>query len=210
MNNSIEGLNWRYAVKKYDATKKLTDEQRTLIEEALRLAPSSFGFQGWKFVHVTDPATREELKKAAYGQTQLTDASDLYVLCSFEDLSSEHLDKFAAETAKGQGVPVESLAGARGYWTQAVQGKSPAERTEWLARQVYIALGVAIAVAAENRIDVNPMEGFSNADFDRILGLTAQGLKSRVLLAAGVRSAEDATQKFPRVRFSKEEVFIQK
>src|SRR5258706_27542 len=72
-------LNWRYAVKQYDRTRKIPDKDWETLEEALTLAPSSFGLQPYKFIVITDEATREKLKPAAYGQTPITDASHLLV-----------------------------------------------------------------------------------------------------------------------------------
>ena len=91
-----------------------------------------------------------------------------------------------------------------------VTRKTPEQLEAWLSRQVYIPLGVALTVAAHHRIDASPMEGFDNAKFDTILGLGALGLKSRALLGLGFRGTEDATQGYAKVRFTKEEVFIER
>ena len=71
-NVILEGLNWRYATKTYDPSKKIPAADWATIEEAISLAPSSFGIQPFKFVIITDPATREKLKPAAYGQTPIS------------------------------------------------------------------------------------------------------------------------------------------
>jgi len=54
-------LNWRYAVKQYDPAKKISDTDWETLEEALSLAPSSFGLQPYKFIVITDEAIREKL-----------------------------------------------------------------------------------------------------------------------------------------------------
>ena len=210
MQKTIEHLNWRYATKKYDPTKKLTEEQRSLIMDALRLAPSSFGLQPWKFIHVTSPEIREKLRAAAYGQSQVTDASDLFVLSSLTKIDEAHIDAYLSNIAETRGMPVEALGEFRKMLVGSVQNRSEEAVTEWSARQVYIALGVALAVAAENEIDASPMEGFDPKQFDEILGLGALGLQSRVILAVGFRSGEDASQHEKKARFSTENVFIQK
>ncbi len=208
--NSIKGLNWRYATKRYDASKKLSAEQVRLIKEALRLAPNSFGLQAWKFVHVTDPETRKALSAVAWNQPQITEASDFFVLASYVSIDEAFVDKFVKSIAETRGVTAESLDGYKKAIMGSIKGRSPEELENWLARQVYIPLGVALTVAAENRIDASPMEGFNPDEFDKILGLDKLGLKSRVLLAVGFRSPEDAVQNYKKVRLGEDEVFLER
>jgi len=207
MSSALDALTWRYATKQYDPTKTLSDEQRHLIMESLRLAPSSFGLQPWVFVHVTDPAVRAQMSAAAYNQSQVTSASDLFVLCSRTSLDEAYVDRFIQSTAAARNVPVESLAGFHKFLLGSVMGRTPEELRAWNASQVYIALGVALTVAAQERIDASPMEGFDKKRVDEILNLPASGLESQLLLAVGFRSDADATQHYPKVRFSAEDVF---
>ena len=79
-NTLIEKLNWRYAVKKFDATKKIKDSDWKTLEETLRLTPSSYGLQPWQFWVVQDPAVREKLKAASWNQSQVVDCSHFVVL----------------------------------------------------------------------------------------------------------------------------------
>ena len=37
MNNFIENQNWRYATKKFDTTKKVSDSDLAILKEAIRL-----------------------------------------------------------------------------------------------------------------------------------------------------------------------------
>jgi nitroreductase len=50
MKKIIEDLNWRYATKKYDPSKKLSEEQVVTIKESLRLTPTAYGLQALKSV----------------------------------------------------------------------------------------------------------------------------------------------------------------
>lgn len=210
MLDVLAQLNWRYATKAYDPTEKLSTDQRKLIMEALRLSPSSLGLQAWKFVHVTDPAIRLKLLPAAYGQKPVTDASDLFVLASRTSIDEAYVDHLLATIAETRGVPVESLAEYKGMCMQPIKTRTPAQLEEWLARQVYIPLGVALTVAAINSIDATPMEGFDAAQFNQILGLKELGLSARVLMPVGFRSKDDKYQHAKKVRFCAEEVFIEK
>ncbi len=77
--NIIQSLNWRYATKSFDSTKKLTDNQLQLLKDAIQLAPSSYGLQPYQIIVVTNQEIREALKAAAYGQPQLTEASHVFI-----------------------------------------------------------------------------------------------------------------------------------
>ena len=58
----LDALRWRYAAKQYDTTRKLDTETLETLKEVIRLAPSSVGLQPWKFVIVTDPEVRKQLR----------------------------------------------------------------------------------------------------------------------------------------------------
>ena len=210
MSQTIENLNWRNATKAYDTNKKLSDEQLEIITEALRLSPSSFGLQPWKFIHVTDKETREKLKASSWNQTPITDASDIFVLCSLKDIDEDYINSFIAESAKAEGKAVEDLKGYKDMMVGSTLSRPKDSLKSWMAKQVYIALGFALEAAAENKIDSTPMEGFDATKYGEILGLDALGLDAQVVLALGFRSADYDSEAHPKVRFPKEKVFIEK
>jgi len=203
----IHHLQWRYATKKFDPAAKIPAAHWTTLEHALRLTPSSFGLQPWKFVIVTNPAVRAELRKAAYNQTQITDASHLVVFTMNKDLGPADVERFIAHIAKVRGVKPEALEGYKQSILASV-GR-PREQVEaWAARQVYIALGNFLTSAALLGIDACPMEGFEPPKFNQILGLDKQGYSAVVLATAGYRAADDPYAKLAKVRFEPEDVIV--
>jgi nitroreductase len=96
----VDDLKWRYACKEFDATKKLTEAQLYDLLEALRLTPSSFGMQPWKFIVVENPELREQLVEASWKQQQVKDASHLLVLCAPLKIDEKFVDDFLNSTAK--------------------------------------------------------------------------------------------------------------
>ena len=72
---------------------------------------------------------------------------------------------------------------------------------EWAKMQAYIALGQFMTSCALLQIDTCPMEGFVVDEFDKLLGLTDQGLTTAVLCPAGYRHADDRYAGLPKVRF---------
>lgn len=213
MSDLLDNLHWRYAVKIYDTEKKLSDEQVNALKEAMRLSPSNSGIQPWKIVHIrNNPELRQQLKAAGYNQAQFDMASDVFVLASYKSMDEAYVRKLVQNAADAAGKPFEELQGFYDYLmgVQKMWSADPKNMEVILSRQVFIALGMALFMAAQLHIDASPMGGFSGPDFDRILGLDQQGLASQVVFAAGYRSPEDQRQFMPKARFSQEEVFIEK
>lgn len=206
MNDYLDNLMWRYATKKFDPQEKLSNADTDLLEEALRLAPSSFGFQLWKFYRIDDPATRAAVKEAGYGQTQITDASHLYALASKVAPTEQDVADFIDAIKAERGATDESLAGYKQALQGAITNKPAAEIAAWTARQVYIALGFLLDAAAQHKIDACPMEGFDAAKTSEIIGATKDGYAVQVLCPVGRRSANDGYAAQKKVRFPKERV----
>jgi len=207
MSKIIDALKWRYATKKYDTAKKLSEEQLAVLKESLRLAPSSYGLQPWHFIVVKNEEVRKKLREAGYDQSAFTDASDLIVLATEKNVDGKLIDAYIKDTASTRGIAEEELAGFRSMLEGAISAKGAEGASEWAARQVYIALGVLLTTASLEGIDATPMEGFDPNAVDQILGLKEQGLTSRVVVALGFRSSEDTYAKAKKVRYTEEKVF---
>lgn len=203
----LDALQWRYATKKYDATKKLSSEQLNFLKEAIRLSASSYGLQGYKVLVIQDPELRAKLQPAAWGQAQITDASVLFVFCIPTNYSSDDVNAFVQHTANERGLDWEALKGYAEFMNTKIFEKTPEEIEIWLSRQVYIALGNLLAAAGSAKIDATPMEGFEPEKFDEILGLKEKNLRSVVLATVGFRHEEDATQHYKKVRKPAEQLF---
>ena len=202
-----EAMNWRSAIKSFDQSKKISQADLDDIFESVRLSPSSYGLQPWKFVVVTDKNIREQLKAAAWNQPQISDAEYLIVLCTRTDLDENYINNFIQTTAKTRNMPVESLNGYKDMLLNPIKNMSKEDLLTWSKKQVYIALGVLLATTAEKRIDSCPMEGFDSTKFDEILKLKEQNLTSTVLCPIGYRSKDDKYSNMKKVRFDKKDVF---
>jgi nitroreductase len=200
-------LRWRYATKKFDATRKISAEDWRTLEEALVLTPSSYGLQPWKFIVITNQATKQKLVPVSWGQQQVADCSHVVVFATKTKLSASDVDRYLEQIAKVRGVPASSLATFRQMMMgDVVEGERSKIVAEWAARQVYIALGNFMTSAALLGVDTCPMEGFEPAKYDEILGLPARGLHTAVVAVAGYRAADDKYASLPKVRFPTTEV----
>ncbi|NJB84412.1 nitroreductase [Lewinella marina] len=203
----IDSLKWRYATKRFDATRQVGTEDLQTLKEATNLAASSFGLQPYRVLVIEDPKVKEQLREASYNQPQLTESSHVFVFAAKRDLTPEYIDSYVDRIAEVRGVARENLDGYAEYMKGSVAGKDLDSVRSWNQRQAYIGLGTLLAAAAELGIDTCPMEGFDVAAYDRILGLEEQGLTATVIAPVGYRSPEDATQEQEKVRFSLDEMF---
>ena len=171
-----EALNWRYAVKRFDATKKISGDDWKVLVDSLKLAPSSYGLQPYKFFVIENTQVREKLRAVSWNQSQVTDASHYVVLAYKEKMDVEHIQKYIDTIVKVRGVAPETLDGYKGMMIEnLVKGPASAKSDSWAARQAYIAMGTLLETAALLRVDACPMEGLDPAAYDKILGLEGSG-----------------------------------
>lgn len=208
MSTFIENQNWRYATKKFDAAKKITTEDLNILKEAIRLSTSSYGLQPYKVIIVENPELRAKIQPVAWGQSQIVEASHLFIFANRTTIEETEVDSFFDNISKTREIPLEALAGFQGFMKGKINELSEDAQNIWNAKQTYLALGNLLNAAAELKIDVTPMEGFTPADVNEILGLNALGLNATLIATVGYRSEEDATQHQKKVRKSNEELFI--
>ena len=204
----LESLNWRYAVKRFDPSKKISDSDFEALEESLRLAPSSYGLQPWKFVVVKSPEVREQLKSVSFNQPQVVEASHYIVMTVKDRLSLEDVDHYIQFVASERGIDASVLAGfKKSIVGDMIEGPRAAMVNYWATHQIYIAMGFVMEAAALLKIDSCPLEGLIPAEYDRILGLEGTGFRTAAAVAFGYRSADCKLQSAKKIRYSKEDVF---
>ncbi len=202
----VSQLQWRYATKAFDPAQQIPADVWSALEDALVLTPSSFGLQPWKFLVITNASLREKLVPHAWGQRQVAEASHFLVLCGRTSMDMPAIDAYLQDMTTKRSLPTGGLDALRGMMVGFAQGMTPEQTNEWIAKQCYIALGNFMTAAALLGVDTCPMEGFLPAEFDAVLNLPAQGLRSIVCCAAGYRSAEDKYAGLPKIRWDKEQV----
>lgn len=207
MNNYIKKLHWRYATKKFNPEKEVSDEDLETLLEAIRLSASSYGLQPYEVIVIKDPEVRAKLKPAAFSQPQITDASYLLVFAYNTNVNQEYVDKFIKSNSEIRNKSEEDFKALKEMIENSVLTFSEDEKEAWAARQAYIALGNLLSAAAHLEIDACPMEGFNPAEFDKLLNLPSKNLKSVALTTLGYRSKDDQLQHEKKVRKSKEELF---
>jgi len=166
MTDIIKEMNWRYATKEFDPTKKVSEDDVNTLLECLRLSPSAFGLQPWEFVVVENQDLKEKLVPLSYNQAQVAQSSHLIILCTPTDFTEANVEGFIDKTAKTQKVSRESLAEFEGQIKQTLGDKNMDDRLGWMDQQLFIALGVLVTAAARLKIDACPMQGFFGPGYD--------------------------------------------
>jgi nitroreductase len=202
----ISQLRWRYATKKFDPAKKIPADLWAKLEQAVVLAPSSYGLQPWKFIVVTSPEVRKQLHPVSYNQPQIIDASHLVVFAAKNPPTPSDVELHVNRTAQVRGLKPEALEASKKMMLGSISRMTEADAFTWATRQCYIALGVFLSSAALFGVDACPMEGFSNGGYDEILGLKAKGLSAVVITTAGYRAADDPAAALTKSRFDVNDV----
>lgn len=185
----IERLQWRYATKKMDPTKKVPKEKVERILEAVRLAPTSSGLQPFEVIVVTNAQLREKIQAIANGQTQIGDGSHLLVFAAWDDYTAERIDAVFDHTNAERGGKNEGWEAYRQMLLARYPQRGAEVNFQHAARQAYIGLGVALVAAAFEEVDSTPMEGFDADALDALLNLRARGLRSVAIMPLGYRDA---------------------
>ena len=204
----IENLNWRYATKKFDASKKIANKDLEILKEAVRLSASSYGLQPYQVVLVENEDLREQIKAAAWNQAQITEASDVLIFANITNVGAKEISDYIENMAAIREIPTTNLTGFENMMNKVMTAFSSEEKEVWSAKQTYIALGTLLSAAADLKIDATPMEGFDRNAVDNILQLTEKGLSATLIVTLGYRHDADTTQHLRKVRKPNEELFI--
>jgi nitroreductase / dihydropteridine reductase len=190
MSELLSKLQWRYATKKMDPTRVVPQEKVDRIVEAARLAPTSSGLQPFEILVVSNAAVRAQIQPKAYNQAQVTEGSHLLVFAAWNNYTTERINTYFDFTNAERGGTNEGWENYRQMLLKTYPPRDAQVNFEHAARQAYIALGAALIAAAFEEVDATPMEGFDPQAVDEILGLSARGLRSVVIVPLGYRATE--------------------
>ena len=109
MTKIIDSLNWRYATKSFDTSKKVCEEDLEEIIEAFRLSASSFWLEPWKLIVIQNEDLKNELMNNSYGQKQVWEASHLLVFTRQTQIDDEYINLFLDNNSKITGNSRENL-----------------------------------------------------------------------------------------------------
>lgn len=200
----LENLDWRYATKKFDTTKTISDTDLDNILNAIHKSPASVGLQAYHVYIVTSQEKKDKIQAVSWNQAQIGTSSHLLVFAARSDLIEAKEAHFTALSGGDAHIRTQ-LSGYEGMVNGLITGLEASNSgLAWAAKQAYIALGFALAAAAELQIDSCAMEGFDSGAVGEILGFPASQT-AVVMLPIGYRAPDESPR--PKFRMPKEKLF---
>lgn len=197
----INQLNRRYATQTFDVNKKLSQKQLETLIESIRLAPSSFWIQPWKFFIVEKQTIKETLVEHSSGQEKVAQCSHLFVFARPSSIDQDLLDTYLDDLTIKQNKTREQVKWYENAIKNSILQMSDADKVIRANKQIYIALGFLLETAALLEIDAWPMEWFDPQGYDTVLNLPKQWYKSVVVCPVWFRSPDDKSQHRKKIRF---------
>jgi len=198
--NIIDSLQWRYATKKFDVSKKIPQDKLEVIARAFNLTATSYGLQPVRLMIVSDKKLQEELVTHAMGQRQVVEASHVLVFCIEKNVKSPYVHEYFDNVKNTRDTPEKTLAPFRNMLADKFDSQTIEETRNWAVNQAYLAMGNLMTVCALEGIDACPMEGFEPKGFDEKLNLDALAVSSVLIMPIGYRAEDDMFSKFEKVR----------
>ncbi|WP_340074180.1 NAD(P)H-dependent oxidoreductase [Leptobacterium sp. I13] len=205
----IKQLKWRYATKKFDADKPLSEAKLAVVKEAFNLTATSYGLQPIKLIIINDKTLQEKLVEYSWNQQQIADASHVLVFCIESKINESYIKEYFKRVKTIRETPEEILNPFKDNLIQHFSSKSTEDVKDWATRQAYLAMGNLLTICATEGIDACPMEGFVPEKYDAILSLASKGLESVLVMPIGYRASDDIFSNFKKVRKAISEVIIE-
>ncbi len=199
-NDTIQQLEWRYAVKKFDGNKTLDPQKIARLKQAFNLTATSYGLQPIKLLVVQNRQLQQAMVEHAYGQQQVAQASHVLVLCIENTIDDGYIASYFEQVKRVRGTSEEILDPFKDSLVDSFSKKDVDEIKQWATNQAYLALGNLLTICALEEIDSCPMEGFVPEAFDELLSLKEKGLTSVLVMPVGYRAEDDMFADFKKVR----------
>ena len=207
--NSIENLEWRYAVKKFDDQKFLEETQISTLKKAFNLTATSYGLQPLKLIVVSNPEVIKDLVPLSFNQGQIGNASHIFVVCIENKVDSAFIKKYFDLIEKTRNTPREILSSFEDFLIDDFSKKTTEEIKSWATKQAYLVLGNLLTVCAIEKVDSCPIEGFSPDKYNEYFALSEKGLSAVLVMAVGHRAKDDVFSEFKKVRRGVDELVIE-
>jgi nitroreductase/dihydropteridine reductase len=216
MNNPvIDDLLWRYTTKKYDPTRKVSEEHLNVLFEALRLSASSINSQPWKFVVIESDDAKARMHNTFVdsnlnNQPHVFESSHIILFAYNPYYTREDFTKVVDKYIEdGRIKPEAREAAFNAYRFADINTDEAGYNGAWTKAQTYLALGNALHTLARLKIDSTPLEGIDtervNKEFEREL----DGYRCDVALAIGYHHPqEDYNAKLPKSRLAMDDILL--
>ncbi|MBT8183402.1 MAG: NAD(P)H-dependent oxidoreductase [Eudoraea sp.] len=200
MENIIDHLEWRYAVKKFDENSILPDKKIQRLKNAFNLTATSYGLQPIKMVILRNKELQKQLVAHSWDQQQVAQASHLLILCTEARIDAAYISSYFERVKQVRGTSDEILNPFKEAMLENFGQMDTGQIQAWAKNQAYLAMGNLLTICAVEKIDSCPMEGFVPKAYDELLGLNEKGLNTVLVLPVGYRAEDDMFSDLKKVR----------
>ena len=210
-NEVIELQHKRFAVKKYDPNRRISDEDWDALVEVGRLAPSSLGFEPWKMLLLKNEQMKEDLKEMTWGGINSLEAASHFVIFLARKgvtYDSDYVKELMREVKRRDYDPNSDFAQrVKSYQEQDAQLTDERSLFDWASKHTYIQMANMMSAATLLGIDSLPIEGFNREKVEAYLKekgfLNTDEFGVSVMASFGYRDQEIT----PKVRWNKEAIY---
>ena len=194
----------RYATKKFDPTRRISDEDWATLVEVGRLAPSSLGFEPWKMLLLNNEVMKQDLKPMAWGSVSMLDGAShfvIYLARKGVNYETAYIEKLMQEVRHRSYDPNSAYAHRiKSFQESDAQLNDERSLFDWASKQTYIQMANMMNAATLMGMDSCPIEGFDKAKVEAYLEekgvLDTSEFGVSVMCAFGYRD-EDIKPKVP-------------
>ena len=169
--NVTQAITERRSVKAFDPQHRISEQEINQLMSLAMLSPTAFNIQNWRFVLVTDPMLRQQIRAASWNQAQVEEASLLIVLTADLNAWAKHPERYWKNAPKAASDVLMPMIG------QYYQSNDQVQRDEAM-RSCGMAATTLMLAAKEMGYDTCPMDGFDFAAVSKLLNLPADHIPS--------------------------------
>lgn len=164
--NVTQAITERRSVKAFDPQHRMSEQEINQLMSLAMLSPTAFNIQNWRFVLVTDPVLRQQIRAASWNQAQVEEASLLIVLTADLNAWAKQPERYWKNAPKAASDVLVPMIG------QYYQNNNQVQRDEAM-RSCGMAATTLMLAAKEMGYDTCPMDGFDFAAVSKLLNLPA-------------------------------------
>lgn len=169
--NVTQAITERRSVKAFDPHHRMSEQEISQLMSLAMLSPTAFNIQNWRFVLVTDPLLRQQIRAASWNQAQVEEASLLIVLTADLNAWAKQPERYWKNAPKAASDVLVPMIG------QYYQNNDQVQRDEAM-RSCGMAATTLMLAAKEMGYDTCPMDGFDFAAVSKLLNLPADHIPS--------------------------------
>lgn len=157
----IEAIKQRRSINFFDPDKTLPEEKINELISLANLAPSGMNLQPWEVVVVTDPRKKAILRKCAFDQPKVTEASAMLIIIANPGAIEENVDAALKSSVELGYMPASAVESARkGPFRQHGEKDSVSRKLFAVKNTSFFAMLLMVAAKGLG-LETHPMDGFA-------------------------------------------------